>query len=220
MLVALALVGLLSVVLVTHAGAAPTTSPVSTSPVKTIVTPPAEPVEVGTSTLVRSDSGIAFSLQTTGLPTGHAVTVWWMVVNPGAAAPSVLYAAGHVVDDSGAVGFGGALQEGDTDGVVELPGLSLAGLLDATGATVVLVVRDHGPARAAIVGQQLHTVDVCNPTCADLQLSVHAPAGSAAGWRASGSSRPPSSWPTRLTHAIGTLPSWSVKDDPAPARER
>jgi hypothetical protein len=176
-LVALALVGLLSVVLITHAGAAPTTSRVSTSPVKTIVTPPAEPVEVGTSTLVRSDSGIAFSLQTTRLPAGHAVTVWWMVVNPGAVAPSVLYAAGHVVDDSGAIGFGGALQEGDTDGVVELPGLSLAGLLDATGATVVLVVRDHGPARADIVQQQIHTFNECNPTCTDLQLSIHAPAG-------------------------------------------
>ena len=176
-LVALALVGLLSGVLISRAGAAPTTSPVSTSPVKTIVTPPAESVEVGTSTLVRTDSGIAFSLQTSGLPAGHAVTVWWMVVNPGAAAPSVLYAAGHVIDDSGAAGFGGSLQEGDTDGVVELDGLSLEGLLDATGATVVLVVRDHGPARPDIVEQQIHTFDVCNPTCTDLQMSIHPAAG-------------------------------------------
>jgi hypothetical protein len=180
-LVALALVGLLSVVLISRAGAAPTTSPVSTSPVKTIVTPPAESVEVGSSTLVRSDSGIAFSLQTSGLPAGHAVTVWWMVVNPDAAAPSVLYAAGHVIDDSGAAGFGGSLQEGDTDGVVELPGLSLEGLLDATGATVVLVVRDHGPARPDIVQQQIQTFDVCNPDgvehCTDLQMSIHPAAG-------------------------------------------
>jgi hypothetical protein len=180
-LVALALVGLLSVVLISRAGAAPTTSPVSTSPVKTIVTPPAESVEVGTSTLVRSDSGIAFSLQTSGLPAGHAVTVWWMVVNPDAAAPSVLYAAGHVIGDSGAAGFGGSLQEGDTDGVVELDGMSLEGLLDATGATVVVVVRDHGPARPDIVQQQIHTFDVCNPDgvehCHDLQMSIHAAAG-------------------------------------------
>jgi hypothetical protein len=177
MLVVLALVGLLSVVLVSRAGAAPTTNPVTTSPVKTIVTPPAESVEVGSSMLVRSDRGVAFSLQTSGLPAGHAVTVWWMVVNPDAAAPSVLYAAGHVVDDSGTAGFGGALQEGDTDGVVQLPGLSLAGLLDATGATVVLVVRDHGPARADIVQQQIHTFNECNPTCIDLQMSIHTPAG-------------------------------------------
>jgi hypothetical protein len=167
-LVALALVGLLSVVLISRAGAAPTTKPVSTSPVTSSAG------AVGTSTLVRSDSGISFSLQTTGLPAGHAVTVWWMVVNPDAAAPSVLYAAGHVIDDSGAAGFGGSLQEGDTDGVVELDGLSLAGLLDATGATVVLVVRDHGPARPDIVHQQIQTFNVCNPTCTDLQISMHA----------------------------------------------
>jgi hypothetical protein len=173
-LVALALIGLLSVVLVSRAGAAPTSDPVSTSPVTSSAG------AVGTSTLVRSDSGIAFSLQTTGLPAGHAVTVWWMVVNPGAAVPSVLYAAGHVVD-GGVTGFGGALQEGDTDGVVELPGLSLEGLLDANGATVVLVVRDHGPARPDIVEQQIHTFDVCNPDgvkhCTDLQMSIHPPAG-------------------------------------------
>jgi hypothetical protein len=174
-LVALALVGLLSVVLISRAGAAPTTKPVSTSPVTSSAG------AVGTSTLVRSDSGISFSLQTTGLPAGHAVTVWWMVVNPDAAAPSVLYAAGHVIDDSGAAGFGGSLQEGDTDGVVELPGLSLEGLLDATGATVVLVVRDHGPARPDIVQQQIQTFDVCNPDgvehCTDLQMSIHPAAG-------------------------------------------
>jgi hypothetical protein len=171
-LVALAFVGLLSLVLISRAGAAPpTTSRISTS----VVTSSAG--AVGTSTLVRTDSGIALSLQTTGLPAGHAVTVWWMVVNPGAAAPSVLYAAGHVVDDSGATGFGGSLQEGDTDGIVQLDGLSLEGLLDTTGATVVLVVRDHGPARPDIVEQQIHTFDICNPTCTDLQMSIHAPAG-------------------------------------------
>jgi hypothetical protein len=170
-LVALALVGLLSLVLISRAGAAPTTSRVSTSPVTSSAG------AVGTSTLVRTDSGISFSLQTSRLPAGHAVTIWWMVVNPDAAAPSVLYAAGHVVDDSGAAGFGGYLQEGDTDGVVELDGLSLEGLLDATGATVVLVVRDHGPARPDIVEQQIHTFNVCNPTCTDLQMSIHAAAG-------------------------------------------
>jgi hypothetical protein len=69
-LVALALVGLLSVVLISRAGAATqTTSPVATFAGAT----------VGTSTLTRTDSGIAFSLQTTGLQAGHAVTIWWMV---------------------------------------------------------------------------------------------------------------------------------------------
>ncbi len=95
-----------------------------------------------------------------------------MVVNPDESV-SVLYAAGHVIDQSGTAEFGGSLREGDTKGVVSLPGLSTQGLLDAAGADVYLVVRDHGPAKRGIVKQQIHTFDVCNPTCTDLQMSVH-----------------------------------------------
>jgi hypothetical protein len=166
LLVAVALVGLLSAVLVSRAGAATQT----TRDVTLIADPT---VTVGTSTLTRTASRISMSLQTSRLPAGHAVTVWWMVVNPDAAAPSVLYAAGHVIDASGMAEFGGSLREGDTKGLVSLPGLSTAGLLDATGADVYLVVRDHGPAKRGLVKQQTHTFDVCNPTCTDLQMSVH-----------------------------------------------
>jgi hypothetical protein len=171
-LVALALVGLLSVVLISRAGAATQT----TSPVNWITIPPggssipSEPA--GSSTLTRTDSGIAFSLQTSGLQAGHAVTVWWMVFNPDGPL-SVQYAAGHVIDEGGTAEFGGYLQEGDTDGVIN----GGPGLLDATGANVVLVVRDHGPADPGSVDQQVHTFGVCNPTCTDLQVSMHAAGG-------------------------------------------
>jgi hypothetical protein len=159
-LVALALVGLLSVVVVSRAGAATqTTSPVATFAGAT----------VGSSTLTRTGSGIAFSLSTSGLQAGHAVTVWWMVFNPDGPV-SVQYAAGHVIDEGGAAEFGGHLSVGDTDGVIN----GGPGLLDATGANVVLVVRDHGPADPGRVDQQVHTFDVCNPTCTDLQISMHA----------------------------------------------
>jgi hypothetical protein len=151
-------------VLVSRAGAATQT----TSPVTTI----AGGAVIGSSTLTRTTSRISFSLETTGLPAGHAVTVWWMVVNPDGSV-SVLYAAGHAIDPSGAAEFGGALKVGDTKGVVSLPGLSTAGLLDAAAADVYLVVRDHGPAKRGIVNQQIHTFDVCNSTCTDLQMSVH-----------------------------------------------
>jgi hypothetical protein len=57
----------LSVVLVGRAG----TATKSTSPVATFAG-----AVTGTSTLVRTDSDIAFSLQTSGLPAGHAVTIW------------------------------------------------------------------------------------------------------------------------------------------------
>ena len=162
-LVALALVGLLSVVLVSRAGAATqTTSPVATFAGAT----------VGTSTLTRTDSGVSFSLSTTGLQAGHAVTIWWMLLNPNGSL-SVQYAAGHVIDEGGAAEFGGALQEGDTEGVIN----GGPGLLDAQGANVVLVVRDHGPADPSMVERQIHTFDACNPACTDLQISMHAAAG-------------------------------------------
>ena len=159
-LVGLALVGLLSVVVISRAGAATqTTSPVATFAGAT----------VGTSTLTRTGSGIAFSLQTSGLQAGHAVTVWWMVFNPDSSV-SVQYAAGHVIDQDGAAEFGGHLQVGDTDGVIN----GGPGLLDAQGANVVLVVRDHGPTDPGRVDEQIHTFGVCNPTCSDLQMSMHA----------------------------------------------
>jgi hypothetical protein len=158
-LVALALVGLLSVVLISRAGAATqTTNPVATFAGAT----------VGTSTLTRTDSGIAFSLTTTGLQAGHAVTIWWMVFNPDGPL-SVQYAAGHVIDAAGVAEFGGALQERDTEGVIN----GGPGLLDAQGANIVLVVRDHGPADPGRVDEQIHTIGACNPTCTDLQMSMH-----------------------------------------------
>jgi hypothetical protein len=159
-LVALALIGLLSVVVVGRAGAATQT----TSPVATLAG-----ATMGTSTLTRTGSGIAFSLATSGLQAGHAVTIWWMVFNPDGSV-SVQYAAGHVIDEGGVAEFGGHLGVGDTDGVIN----GGPGLLDATGANVVLVVRDHGPADPGRVNQQIHTFGICNPSCTDLQMSMHA----------------------------------------------
>jgi hypothetical protein len=164
---ALALVGLLLAIPLSRAGAAEASQ--TTSPV-TLMSDPS--VVVGSSTLTRNDNGISFSLQTTGLEPGHAVTIWWMVVNPDGGL-SVLYAAGHVIDDSGAAAFGGHLKVGDSDGHVMGGDASLE---DALGATVYLVVRDHGPAQPGIVDEQIHTFAACNPACADLQVSVHSPA--------------------------------------------
>jgi hypothetical protein len=189
-LVALALVGLLSVVLVSRAGAATRT----TSNVTLMDNPKAV---MGSSTLTRTDSGIALVLHATGLQAGHTVTIWWMVFNhaqaciSGADTPddpddprcgmadvenpraglSVLYAAGNIVDEDGEADFGAHLQEGDTDAAIM--GSEL-GLLDAAAADVHLVVRDHGPVDPRHVVDQIHTFnDFCNPTCTDLQMSVH-----------------------------------------------
>jgi hypothetical protein len=172
LLVAFILVGLLATIPLSRAGAATQT----TSDVTLIADPPVDPpVVVGSSTLTRTDSSISFSLSTTGLEPGHAVTIWWMVANPDRGM-AVLYAAGHVIDQDGTAEFGGSLKVGDPSGYEMGDDRSLE---DALGATVYLVVRDHGPAKPGIVEEQIHTFGVCNPDgvehCTDLQLSVHQP---------------------------------------------
>jgi len=125
---------------------------------------------------------------------GDAVTVWWVVFNhpencrvkldnpsfpfrcgetdlsrPGVEA-SVLYAAGHVVGGSGKAGFGAHLAVGDTTGALFGPGLEPPQL---TVADVHLVVHDHGPADPGLMPAQIHSFDVCNTACTDVQASVH-----------------------------------------------
>jgi hypothetical protein len=167
-LVALALIGLLSAIPLSRAGAEPAIE--TERDVNTIPTPTQPSKKVGSSTLTRTDSGISFSLQTTELEPRHTVTIWWMVANPDGGV-AVLYAAGHVIDESGTAEFGGHLQVGDSDGYTMGDDKSLE---DARNATVVLVVRDHGLAEPDMLVKQIHTFDdFCNPTCTDLQTSVH-----------------------------------------------
>ncbi len=177
LLVGFIVLGLLSAIPLSRAGAAPRA-------IRSIsnVTLMSDPnTVVGTSTLTRTASGISFSLQTSGLEPGHAVTIWWMVINPDGEV-AVLYAAGHVIDESGTAEFGGYLQVGDSDGYVMGDDRSLE---DALQATVILVVRDHGPAKPGMVEEQIHTFGVCNPptlpgeplSCTDLQMSMHTVAG-------------------------------------------
>ena len=145
-------------------------------------------VSGATSTLTRNDHGVSFTLQTSGLPAGHAVTVWWVVFNhpencangPGgltcgepdlgvaSVQASVLYATGHVIAGNGKASFGASLRIGDTDGALFGPGL-----LAPRTAHVHLIVHDHGPAEQGQTAQQLHSFDVCNPTCTDLQAAPH-----------------------------------------------
>jgi hypothetical protein len=161
LLVALALIGLLSAIPLSRAGAANQTT--------RDVTQISDGATVGTSTLTRTSSGISFTLETSGLQAGHAVTIWWMAANPDGGM-AVLYAAGHVIDDSGSAEFGSRLGVGDSDGWVMGSDKSLE---DALQATVTLVVRDHGLADPDTVSQQIQTFGACNPTCTDLQTSVH-----------------------------------------------
>jgi hypothetical protein len=160
-------VGLLTAIPLSRAGAATQT----TSDV-TLTSDPS--VVVGTSTLTRTESGISFTLETTGLEPGHAITIWWMVTNPDGGV-AVLYATGRVIGKNGGQ-FAGYLEVGDSTGYVMGDDTTLE---DALEATVTLVVRDHGPINPGevpgVIDDQIRTFGECNPTCADLQISVHQP---------------------------------------------
>jgi hypothetical protein len=148
------------------------------------------------STLVRATNGINASLQTSGLPAGHAVTMWALIFNnPSACSPggcneiagdlrapgvngSVQRVTGHIVGSVGT--FAGHLGIGEASQTAFGPGL-----LDPFGAQIHLIVRDHGLASAEIDAlsdellllEQFHNSSprFCNVACSDIQKSVHLP---------------------------------------------
>jgi hypothetical protein len=120
----------------------------------------------GSSRLVRTDTGVSFTYETSSLPAGHVVTVWIVVFNhPENCAtrpctgpadvfnPAVqgdfLYGGGHVIGGSGRGNFGGQLPVGDPSGsgLIEIGMPQLAvGLLNPLTAEIQLALHSHGPA--------------------------------------------------------------------------
>jgi hypothetical protein len=122
---------------------------------------------VGSSHLVRTDSGISATLRTSELPAGYAVTTWWAIFNnpeacfeecddPDFFVPEVEgsfgYLAGHVIGGSGKGNFGGHLAAGDTSQAVMGPGL-----LDARKAVIQIAVHTHGEKIPELVESQIST---------------------------------------------------------------
>ncbi len=115
---------------------------------------------VGASWLVRSADGVTALLHSDDIPTGHAVTLWWVIINNpeecvdgcdgtdfrvAATNSDLLYADGFVVGD-GHVSFGAHLQVGDiAESYRDLWNLEPIGLLDPLNAEIRLFVRSHGP---------------------------------------------------------------------------
>lgn len=128
---------------------------------------------VGTSRLLRTDSGVSFALRTSALEPGEVVTLWLVIFNepdecdegcgeddlfnPDAKV-DVLYGAGRVIGGTGETNYAGRRNVGDNDGSIfaEL-GLEAHGLLDAHAAEIHLVVRSHGPKIPNLTGEMLHT---------------------------------------------------------------
>lgn len=126
----------------------------------------------GVSTLVRTDAGISATYKTQDLPSGQAITMWFIVVNNPEACNSspcsiedvlfneaaqgdFLIGAGNVIGGSGVGNFGGSLKVGDSSGSgfaeIGMPERAI-GLLNPRGAEVHLALHSHGP---ALSGQTL-----------------------------------------------------------------
>lgn len=154
--------------------------------------PTITPVEGSSAKLVTNDMGATLQVNTSGLPVGHAVTVWWVIFNypehctdgecglddafppPGntAAGTSVSFAAGHVIGGDGQGNYGAHISVGGDAAPWHF------GLLEPRTAEYHFVLRDHGPADPEIVNEQISTATAgCNNfgpgtgdyTCVDLQ---------------------------------------------------
>jgi hypothetical protein len=142
------------------------------------------------SALVRTDNGVAATLHTSGLAPGSAATLWWVFFNNPAACvgecdlpdlfnpatqASVQFASGHVIGGRGTANYGAYIREGDTSGCAA-PSLPCNGLIDSRAALVHLVVRSHGQALPGAINEQISSFNGgCNPTCGNVQASVHQP---------------------------------------------
>jgi hypothetical protein len=131
------------------------------------------------ATLLRNNNKIKMTFKVDDLEPGYAYTIWWVVWNnpeectvPFACGDAdfaiaddveveLMYAAGHVVGNSGKGNFAGSLNEGDASGSINnLFGLpSYGGLHDARTAEVHLVLRSHGPAIPGQIDEQINTYE-------------------------------------------------------------
>jgi hypothetical protein len=185
-LMALALAGLLTLTFGLGATLA-TAASRSTQPVVQIW----DGTQVGTSSLVRTDAGLSASFNSSGLPAGQAVTLWFVVFNnPSAcsggcglddllfneaAQGDFLVGAGHVVGGSGTVNFGAHLAVGDVRGSA-FPEIGMPerpiGLTDPWNAQVGLLLHSHGPmVPGAVLASQLSSfTGGCTVFLGDLEL--------------------------------------------------
>jgi hypothetical protein len=155
--------------------------------------------------LHRSADAIRVEIHSRALIAGNAYTVWLVIFNnpdgcvdgcgeddvvPGGPADvSVIWSgAGGVAGPAGALNTSGYLAEGNPAGYQELfadLGAPDPGFVDAEGAEIHTVVRDHGPATGN-AGQLSTFEGDCSPEssfglgagaydCVDVQFSIHLP---------------------------------------------
>ncbi len=106
----------------------------------------------GSSMLIRSRGGLAMTMDSSGVAPGTAVTIWWVILEETGCL--ITYAAGHVVGDDSSANFAGSVRTGEAR-----PGEfgCEAPLQDPDTATVLLVVRSHGPMIPSEVEDQIRS---------------------------------------------------------------
>jgi len=128
----------------------------------------------GTATLLRTNNKISMTFHANNLTPGNAYSVWWVIWNKpeNCAIPNAcdvgdfgitqtvevdaMFAAGHVVGNSGVGNFAGSLNEDDDSGSINhLFNEPPFALEDARTAEVHLLLRDHGPAIPGEVNEQI-----------------------------------------------------------------
>lgn len=120
-------------------------------------------VEGSSAKLTRSEDAVSIKINTTQLPAG-AYTIWAIIFNDPSectagtggfscgpadvgnalTVPSVLWADGGVVDETGVGHFRGAIEEGMPPGFL-IPVGCQCGLVDAENAEIHAIIRYHGP---------------------------------------------------------------------------
>jgi hypothetical protein len=150
------------------------------------------------ASLLRNNEGVFGTISTSSLPAGHVVTLWWAIFNDPRACAGVVcappdlnnplvngslqFGGGEIVGLNGRADFSGYLEVGDNTGFYRLPMFPnmpdpAPGIVDAKGAQIHLVIRDHGPASSdpAILQQQLSSFPggcTVATSCANVQAAI------------------------------------------------
>ena len=163
------------------------------------------PIPDAFSELDRNGNVLDAVLQTGGLLSDHAYTMWMVVFNdpsaceettcgvpdvaPGTdALVDLLFITGTVADEDGLVTFSGQRTIGDNSrSVFASLGAPAPGLIDPDVAQIFLVIRFHGPFTSGSTFDQIRTYEGgCTPEsslglgigtidCEDVQISIHQP---------------------------------------------
>jgi hypothetical protein len=135
---------------------------------------------VGSSRLVRDDTGLSFEITTSRLTPLDVYTVWWMVSRPDNQLLYMGNAGGGLALPDGTASFAGHLPVGllpaanGKSVIVAAPGVVFD---NPRQVKVTFVIREHGPIILDRLVEQLTTIDGGSPpnTCRDVQTCVHTP---------------------------------------------